>query len=1196
MRLLRLEMQGFKSFADKTVIQFGSGVTGVVGPNGCGKSNISDAIRWVLGEQSLKNLRGTKSEDVIFSGSTERRALNLAEVSLVFDNQDRFFDLDFNEISVGRRIYRSGEGEYLINKKTCRLKDVVELFRGTGLGRDALAVLGQNKIDELLSNTPEERRAAFEELAGISRYKSRKKEALKRLDQTEQNLNRVQDLTTTMGEELPALEEAKKRTEAHNQVRQEMRSGELRWIASEWANLNEQEVKLTEEQQSFANAESQAEEIRRQREEAELSFQKQFAESEKTLASWQEETERQKERLQEIQTEIAVQEERLQQNESLTALLSGDEAKQRTEQEELENLLSELNIRTGAAKRDLQKKEEELETLQKAHLELQTSWNKVQQVLESSRDEGFSSMQEIVSLRNRNQTLGDDQERLKRQESKFTKEREELADQVGDSSQKITQLQKERTSWEAQLKHVESQLETQRLELSRLTEERSSLVQTLEKYRQESRDYTSRLNWLGDILKNREGFSQGVRTLFSSNASWSSGLLGTVAELFIVSPEHRVALEVALGGAMQNVVCRTDEVAREAITYLKTKKAGRVTFLPLTTLQVSEIRKQDEELLKHPGCLGRASEFVTAKPELDLVVRFLLQRTLVVEDMETALEIGRKCRFSIRIVTLQGEILQPGGSLSGGSQGKERESFWNRREEAEELQKRISKLTDKIELEMTQVASLYEKIGKKEEQISLGEAQVQEGKVGQRVREEQEESLSRRLDILQRDLNELDEELSECREYQLKNLEQADEVRKNLAKAQEQEELRQKNLEQLQGQSGELVSQRENLQQKLTQMQMEVYGSQREITHLEERSQEIRQNLSTQRLQLQDMRKRLAETASAQEAGVTQLLTIQEEQDIRLKSLKEATEGTEKAELAWKNVQIQRQEREKAALLFEREEGKLREKRHEWEMRKQRLTFEQEKWQNYLQDEFELDIERALQEVDLEMSTEGLEARLAVLKNKLTEIGEVNPYAVDEYQRHLERYEFYQEQLEDLSKARQSLQRLINELNREMAEQFGLTFEAVNKKFQRVFVDLFGGGQARLNLTDPNNLLEAGVEIFVQPPGKKLQNLTLLSGGERALTVIALLFAFMEYRPSPFYLADEVDAALDEANVRRFSQFLKEYSKDTQFIVVTHRRGTMEIADTLHGVTMESAGVSSLISVRFEGDQFALENETSQKE
>ena len=326
-------MQGFKSFADKTVIQFGSGVTGVVGPNGCGKSNISDAIRWVLGEQSLKNLRGTKSEDVIFSGSTERRALNLAEVSLVFDNQDRFFDLDFNEISVGRRIYRSGEGEYLINKKTCRLKDVVELFRGTGLGRDALAVLGQNKIDELLSNTPEERRAAFEELAGISRYKSRKKEALKRLDQTEQNLNRVQDLTTTMGEELPALEEAKKRTEAHNQVRQEMRSGELRWIASEWANLNEQEVKLTEEQQSFANAESQAEEIRRQREEAELSFQKQFAESEKTLASWQEETERQKERLQEIQTEIAVQEERLQQNESLTALLSGDEAKQRTEQE-----------------------------------------------------------------------------------------------------------------------------------------------------------------------------------------------------------------------------------------------------------------------------------------------------------------------------------------------------------------------------------------------------------------------------------------------------------------------------------------------------------------------------------------------------------------------------------------------------------------------------------------------------------------------------------------------------------------------------------------------------------------------------------------------------------------------------------------------------------------------------------------------
>jgi chromosome segregation protein SMC, common bacterial type len=1184
LRLLRLEMQGFKSFADKTVIEFGPGVTGIIGPNGCGKSNISDAIRWVLGEQSLKNLRGSKSEDVIFSGSSSRRALNLAEVSLIFDNTDHYFAIDYDEVVVGRRIYRSGEGAYLLNRKPCRLKDIVDLFRDTGLGRDALAVLGQNKIDELLSCTPEERRGAFEELAGISRFKSRKKDALRRLEQTEQNLLRIQDLMVTMAEEIPILEEAKKKTEAYQAIKQEMRAGELRWFVHEWEKLEAQEKKLREEEQGFSDADKKAEELRQRRLVLMAEVEKKLKEGESALRLWREEYEQVQGILQNIHTEIAVQSERLEQNNSLVRLLEEDEAKRLENQQIIEKQVQEIQEKLAEAKESQMSKDEAFRSVQEEQSKMQERWNKIQGRLEAGRDDGFSSLQEIVSLRNRNQTLADDQARYGRQEEKINQEKELLTRQKEEVLIEAKKLSESRRSTQKELDEKKALISGKRSDNQDLQEKKKSSVQELEKLRSEEQDMRLRFRWLNDMLANHEGFSHGVKSLLQAKASWREGILGTVAELFVVQPEYRTALEVALGNNMQNVICRNDTNAREGIAFLKSKKAGRVTFLPLTTLQIGD-SKREESLLNHKGCLGRASDFVSSPKEVEKVVRFLLYRTLVVENMEIALEIGRASGFSTRIVTLQGEILRPGGSLTGGGSGKERESFWGRREEAERLAGVLTEKQKEVTATEKRWKDLLAEETKQIKELENLEAEVQELYTKEKVYQEQFGHIDHRQQRLADDISELNEELKEIKAQKYQAQEIVHQIEVELQKAQYKEDERKSQIESLQGESNQLETEREQIQQKLTRLQVEVFGNEQECQHLMERKISLDNSLSIEKASLVDIQKRQSEIDNVLKNGAIRLESLTKDKGESEEKLVSLQEGVKKTEAQWQSLLNEKQEKEKEFILQEREEGKLRERRHDWEMRFQRLTFEQEKWISYLTEEFQMTVEAALEEVDAEMPTKGLSERLAVLRGRISEIGEINPYAVEEYQRHQEKYGFYEAQSTDLQSARQSLQRLLNELNREMADQFSQTFEEVRVKFQRIFLELFGGGKAELSLTDPGQILETGVEIFVQPPGKKLQNMTLLSGGERALTVIALLFAFMECRPSPFYLADEVDAALDEANVRRFSQFLKEYSEKSQFIVVTHRRGTMEISDTLHGITMEDAGISKLISVRFEGDQ-----------
>lgn len=1186
MRLLRLEMQGFKSFADKTVIQFDEGVTGIVGPNGCGKSNIADAIRWVLGEQSLKNLRGSKSEDVIFAGSSDRRALNLAEVSLVFNNEDRFFGIDYEEVSIGRRIYRSGEGAYLLNRKVCRLKDIVDLFRDTGLGRDALAVLGQNKIDELLSCSPEDRRGAFEELAGISRYKNRKKEALRRLDQTEQNLLRVQDLMITMAEELPALEEAKRKTEVYQSIKKEMRAGEMRWFASEWTKLAEQEKKILEEEKSFHDLERLAQEFAQKHRSEMAQMTQKLDESDKVLGIWRSEKEEVQQRLQGIQTESAVQVERLQQNENLMQILGQDQSNKQEVQEKNQKEVAGQEIRLEELKLQYLAKKNEFKDAQAGQFKLHTQWKDIQSQLDLGREEGFSSLQKIVSLKNRNQTLLDDLERQKRRAEKMTQELSTLFQQKSEAEQELLQTEAARNrNEEASALELRKKEEASSLR-AKLGEEKNALRSQLDEVRAREQNGRLRLRWLHDMIESHEGFSSGVRSLLQATASWRSGILGTVADLFQVEPEYRTALEVALGSGMQNVICRTDTEAREGIAYLKNKKAGRVTLLPLENLQVYD-SKRETEFLSEIGCLGRASDFVSVSPEVEKAARFLLQRTLVVDKMQNALNLAKKSRFSVRIVTLEGEIIRPGGSMTGGSAGKEKDSFWGRRDEAEQLAEKLEtqkRVILEVETKWSQLIIQLEQV---ERSLSESESHIQEYQMRARILEEQKNNQKLRWESIREELQRGEEESQEFSQEESKSRADLHQVVRELREAQELDEIRKEDILKLQTLVQQLDGEKEETQQKLTRLQVESFGSEQEYEHGKIKLEELKRLLITERSTLADIQKRMGEIESIKNSGSALLEELRKEQRDKQGRLTIIDEGLSKEEKNWQELFKQKEMKEKEQLEKEKDAIRLNEKKHEWELRFQRLSFEKEKWVHYLSEEFELTVTEALEQVDQDISLKGLADRLGVLKNRISEMGEVNPYAIEEYERHQERYSFYQTQSDDLGNAKQSLQRLLNELNREMASKFKETFENVQRRFERIFGELFGGGKAGLSLTEPNQILETGIEIFAQPPGKKLQNMTLLSGGERALTVIALLFAFMECRPSPFYLADEVDAALDEANVRRFGQFLKEYGAKNQFIVVTHRRGTMEAADILYGITMESAGISKLISVRFEDEELA---------
>lgn len=1184
MLLRKLEAHGFKSFADRTELEFDEGITAIVGPNGSGKSNISDAILWVLGEQSAKTLRGAKMEDVIFSGSAGRRPLGMAEVSLTFDNTDGTLPIEYSEVIFTRRVYRSGESEYYLNKRSCRLKDIHELLAHTGLGKDSMVVIGQNRVDEVLNSKPEERRLLFEDAAGISKYKQRKRDAMRKMEETELNLTRVADIRGEISARLEPMAESARKAKEHKELARQLRSQQVSMLCQRLEQAQSQQERWRGEaaalQQDYEAgrtalyaAESEAARCGELRSQAEASW----TAAQQQLRSCQEEGDA-------LQQQQAVLAERSLQEEERSRRLAQEQVEyaqlaQRTRAQG-ENVSAEWQQQAGALLQCTKEVKERETTLQ----QLQEELTALETQVASGKEAEMSRMQKLLQLRHEVQQHEQEASRLEEELVRVAGEETQQQQQLGVVTGQEKKLQQQEDELQQRMQAARLQGQREQEQSQRKREERQQRQQELQKLQLQQREWTTRRQVLQQMKEAHEGFGRGVKALLQSKAAWRSGIHGPVAELIRVSSRYVTAVETALGGAMQHVVVEREEVARDAIAFLKAQRLGRATFLPLSALRLQTPRDAELRAVKLPGALGFASDMIECAAEHEAAVKFLLGRTVIVETLDEAITIARQTGHSVKLVTLDGEVLSPGGAMSGGSQQRRESGVLGRESELEELSLRIAEGAEKLRETEAQLERLQREGQELQSQLEQIRQQLQalqvehtawEGRSQACAKERQRwqgvgESLKQRrrdLELALARVRQRRQELSES----LTTFEAADHVqREDVSLQQEQQVALTRRREEEQSRLMAAKVRQAALEEQRRQMEERLRGMEAELEHVKRKQEQLLAEHGVLQAQQQETQQALAA-----------ITAVQEELVAKQKAAEDAAAKTQSERVQQETVWRQSLEAQEAC---RRQSQELERKVHAIELQTAKADYEVEAAQTQLWEQFSLRSQEA-QEWRVEGNTASFNSAIARLERDIEALGPVNLNAEKEYAALLERHEFLEGQFEDLASSLEQLRQVISEMDATMSSQFKEAFQRINEYFSASFQSLFGGGKAELRLTAPDNLLETGIEIFVQPPGKKTQHLALLSGGERALTVIALLFSFLRHRPAPFCMVDEIDAPLDEANLRRFSRFLREYAAHTQFLVVTHRKGTMEAADRLHGVTLHENGVSRIISVELSNEE-----------
>ena len=1177
---------GFKSFADKIELGFGPGITAVVGPNGSGKSNVSDAVRWVLGEQSAKYLRGSKMEDVIFSGTSKRRPLNVAEVNLIFDNTDHSLPLDFEEVSITRRLFRSGDSEYAINKKNCRLKDILDLLADTGLGRGSMSIIGQNKIDEILNSRPEDRRAIFEEAAGIAKYRLRKKEAGRRLEETANNLTRINDIKSEVESQVEPLRLEAEKTRQYNELSGQLRICKLTQFVRKVETIEDARKKLAESRQEAQDLVAAKSTAVSSKEASCTQLQQEIDKLNDAYSRMQEGIKEKETSLENVKGQSAVLDERVKQsldNSSRLEVRGTKLAQQITEwNTQLETLAGEYD-KYEQGRQEAEVKVKDLTAAQSAKEDaVKTSEARVQELTESN----FEDMRQLVEMRNQIRSLETEQEqRMNR--------REALKNTAAGLEAKIAELQeqqREANDTKGSLEQAVSQYLKDGLTLKTQSEEQGKKLAAVEtKYQACQQKITaleSRLTILKNMQKNFEGFNYGSRSILQAREPWSNQVSGVVAQLLTVKPEHVTAIETALGAGAQDIVLETAQAAKAAIAYLKERHGGRTTFLPLDTVKAPNLRPEEERLAQLPGICGFASDLAGFEAKVAPAIRSLLGRVLVAEEMDAALKAARQSGFRLRVVTLQGDVVNAGGSMTGGSRPQKEAGYLSREKEISEqeglhgnlsrellgYQEEREQLEASQEELITKMDKLRTDIQERQVRLAQIDASLQQFKTS--LTEE-----NQRLELALSDRRRLAEE------YMAKRQE-LQELRPRLTELENQNAEGKAELDKLQQQiqadNAALNTLRNRLQAAL--VEKENLATQSKVAS--ERMQELDNNLG----RLQDEQSGIEEEKAKMQAVVAVSKRKKEELEVRsaqlLQELQKIVNG--KDDFSAQRVQLTEQhavaEEQLAALRREQEQaaGKLRQN----DVDNVKLDSDYQHAMETLATDYKITIEEAKNSGLLrDQSDTALHRSQLQLEREISALGAVNAGAIEQYKAVSERFEFLQKQYSDLMEAKDSLEAVISEINAGMAKRFQEAFGKINEFFAEAYVRLFGGGTAVLSLADPEDILESGIDIEVQPPGKKLQSLYLLSGGERALTVIALLFALLSYKPSPFCILDEIDAPLDDANIERFASFLKSYAENTQFIVITHRKGTMEAADIMYGITMEESGVSKLLSVKMDGKE-----------
>ena len=1178
MLLKSLELQGFKTFPDKTKLTFDKGITSVVGPNGSGKSNISDAIRWVLGEQSAKALRCSRMEDVVFNGTDKRKRLGFAEVTLTIDNSDRRLPYGGDEVAVTRRYYRSGESEYLINKAAVRLKDIHELFMDTGLGRDGYSMIGQGKIDSIVASKSEDRREIFEEAAGISRYRYRKTEAERKLAHTEENLLRLRDIVTELESRIKPLREQSEKAQQFLEYSQEKRGLEIAlWLDT----LNKSSKVLRDHEDKIAVAKAQYEEadavLSGISDETEAIYVKNGAIASR-IEEIRAESASYEAQIAEKRAAISVAENDILHNNDNIARIIGEIEKAQSSTADIDKIIEDKLARIEEIKERTEKRRSDYNAVSDELNHINNDASRSNDELQKLSAIIASLSQRLADVRVTDITSASSIEELEARsaalsESKAAKEiqRDELISVKEDYEEQLNMT-------DGTVAAVSNSIDGLEMKLASRAKKRDEQKQIADNLRLDAEEKSRRAKILSDLSANYEGFYNSVRVVMQeAKRGGLGGICGPVTTLIKVPSKYNIAMEVALGAKMQYIVVNTDSDAKRAIELLKKRDAGRATFLPLTTIKPHTLNEKD--LDDCYGYVGIASELCSTDQKYENILSNLLGRIVIAEDLSAAYAIAKRYGYRFMVVTLDGQVINAGGSFTGGSRAKN-SGLLSRESEIDRLRKEAADLSAKAQAAFDAFKQAESQYGACEADLIGARADLSNARQeAVRLRAEYNALLAE-LAALSRDLDDIDAELAsssakiaECRAA--RELAQKDLVRFNAEI--ESTELK---IKALTGSRDEMAHQREALADQLQELRLEILSMEKDVDNLKAEIETARLSGSGQKQRMEELAKEKEEIEHHNSDIENKIEALNAEIDDLTEKVRQASQAierlnTERDELEKRSVELRKTEREK---MSERELASNEFSR--LEVKKDSLQKQFDDIIAKLWEEYELTRREAEEQaIELESLT-AARSRLSSLKSKIKALGTVNVAAIEEYKDVSERYTFMKAQVDDVEKSKKEIENLIQSLTKQMKEVFVDSFAEINKNFTLTFKELFGGGEAHLELSDPENILTSGIDIIVHPPGKIVVHLEALSGGEKALVAIALYFAIMKVRPAPFCVMDEIEAALDEVNVDRFAAYLRNLTGETQFILITHRRGTMEEADVLYGVTMQDEGISKLLELR----------------
>ena len=1181
MYLKRLEMQGFKSFADKTVLEFMPGITSVIGPNGSGKSNIADSIRWILGEQSMKSLRGVKTQDVIFAGTQNRKSLGFAEASLVFDNTDGTLPIEYSEVTITRKIYRTGETGYYINKTPCRLKDVVELFMDTGIGRDGYSIIGQGKIDEILSNKSEDRRHIFEEAAGIVKYRARKEETEKRLEQTKLNLLRINDILTEIEGNLEPLAQQSEKAKKYLNLKEELKNIEIGlfiYNIEKYKQLLEELTKDEEIMKSTLNQEEgKLEKIKILKEE----LKDQIDEITLQIENMQNIGFESQKEIEKLNSNINVAETKIQNN------LDNCE-RYKNEVIELEEKITNLNeeIDLKKSKKDnlkqnkekfeneLKEKEEELkkltDNLSSKELEIENLKKQVEENTDKKYELQSELSMEIANFEN------------------LEKRQKQIKQDIDNNISELDNIRIKKEDFAKGFYEIDANRNKVLKSLEEISIKKEEINQKIKKFdvqivnnTNEMRMKQSRYNFLVETEKEKEGYTKSVKTLLldcEKIKELGKGMHGVLANIISVPSDYEIAIEMCLGASLQNIVTDTEEDAKKLVEYLRKNNLGRASFLPITSVKGKKLEKIKGKKL---GFIGIASDLVNFNKKYEQIVLNLLGRTVIVDNMQNAINLAKENEYLFRIITLDGDVINPSGAITGGSVAKKTVNILGRSREIENLEKDIKKLTDKIKKLETEKEDYISSSEDIIEEVQNLEKELQEIDITYATEKQRILSIDENIEQIQKRIEKLKNENLMTEKEKNEILKEKSENEKQINEITEQNQKFQLEINEFSDANKDSQNYIDNLNLDITNLKISVSSFNESEISLQEMTEMINKEINTHMKNIEHKKSQIKSSDSEN-------LELKKE----IEEIKQKIENIKlQVENSGENIEKFKKERiEKSEKLNKKEDEQsyefgiiedLKAQITKTEVKKTKTEDDITDIINKMWEEYEL-TPNSVENYRKPENVTVTQRQVNILRTNIKELGSVNVDSIEEYKKLKDRYDFMCEQRLDLEDTMSKLRKVIQDMLEIMKQQFKEKFEIINKNFGDVFRELFGGGQAEISLTDEENILECGIDITVQPPGKKLQNMTLLSGGEKAFTAIALLFAILKINPAPFCVLDEIEAALDDVNVYRYAEYLKKFAKETQFLIITHRKGTMEVADTVYGVTMEEKGISKLLSMKLQ--------------